>query len=89
MALPQFSIPTDMLDIEGQTLTLRGLTRGEIIKLKNFEDEIEGEIWTLATGLELPLDEVRAWYDKAPTMIVQKIVKKIVELSGLDDLGNA
>lgn len=94
MPLPSVPLPTATVEVEGHTIPVRGLSRGEAIALKTAAlaevGEAEVEIRTLAHGLDTALEEIRDWYEKTPSHVVQKVADKIVELSGLDGaLGNA
>lgn len=88
MPLPTISLPRDTVDIDGQQIQLRGLSRGEVLSVKT-ETPAEMEVQLLAFGLDMNSEEVKAWYDATPSSAVQKLVEKVMALSGLDDLGNA
>lgn len=89
MALPTVALPTGTVEIDGDTVPVRGLSRGEAMAMaKNVEDAAESEIALISHGLDTALADVREWYGGAPSHVVQKIVAKVMELSGLDGLGN-
>lgn len=84
--LPKFDIPTE--DVHG--VTVRGLSRAEVMKLAalDLDDLIESEIHTVAVAFDRAYDEVKDWYYGTPSHVVQDIVQKIAELSGLGERGN-
>jgi hypothetical protein len=92
MALPVVSLPTATVDIDGQSVSVRGLTRGEAMigaAMNTGSNAVELEKHVLVHGLDTAAEEIEAWYDKAPSRVVQTLVEKIMELSGMDGLGNA
>lgn len=89
MALPVVALPTETIEVNGESITIRGLSRGEVIQIGTVgaKDMVEGECLALAAALGAPIDDVRAWYATAPFPVVQLLAGKIAELSGLDNLG--
>jgi hypothetical protein len=89
MALPSLPHPTDTVDFGGESITVRGLTRGEAQALAEMDWDAEApevEVHLTAYGLgEAVTDEFRAWYAGLPVKAVKPIVDKVLELSGLRD----
>lgn len=90
MALPTVAMPTATVHVGDTDVSVRGLTRGETMSMAGkIEDAVETEIKLLSHGLDTPLEDVRAWYHGTPSHVVQMLVTKVMELSGMDGLGNA
>jgi hypothetical protein len=85
MGLPTVKIPSETIRLsDGQTLEVRGLTRGEALSMQGLaEDVLEVEVHLLAYGTDTPLDEARAWHKDAPASAVEPITSAVARLSGL------
>lgn len=83
------SLNTDTVEIEGVgTLTVRGLSRFEfMLGGKKFgDDTVKQEAWILSIAvLEPKLSEadVAAWQKSSGPMEIEKVARKINELSGI------
>jgi hypothetical protein len=91
MGLPNVSLKTRTVEIDGQQVEVRELSRGEAMALAQQADESDPaaqERRVLAFAMDVPLEQVEAWYDGAPSGVVQRLVTTIMALSGLDDLPN-
>lgn len=88
MTLPAVDLPRETVTLSGgQTVEVRGLTRGEVMRMQGLGDETE--IHVLALGTDTDLDEARAWHKQAPSATVEAIANAVMRLSGLgrDDAG--
>lgn len=95
MTLPRVPRRTEQVDLPGgETIAVRGLSRGEVLRLKphmeavskpdETADDIRGlETTVLAFALDVPLDEVGAWYDEVGPDVVEPIITTAMRLSGL------
>lgn len=87
MALPEFSIRSETLEIDGERFTVRGLYRGEALGLQELasEDRPQSEIEpiVLAAGLDEPLEAIADWYRELPSHVVDPLVTAILRLSGM------
>lgn len=91
------TLPEGEVEIPGKgAVRVRGLTRGEVMRLrsqvKSIADAIkrtaELEAKTLAKAMvdpELTEAEVRQWQDASPAGEIEPVVQKVQELSGLVD----
>lgn len=77
------------VDVDGGTVTVRGLTRSQAVQVAACDDgSPEQEQAILRLGLVEPqLDEmdVKAWYEVALAGDVQAVCLRIQALSGMDD----
>lgn len=88
MALPKVVTPRDVVDVAGTPIEVRGLTRLEATKVHGkISDMSEFDAYLLATGCDVSEDEAREWLASVPFGVADKVVNKIISLSGLDDLG--
>lgn len=89
MGLPSIACPTEEVDVGGQTITVRGLTRGETLEMQRTLaggadlDVIGLEVYLIAHGTDTPLEEARAWHAAAPSAVVEPLTSAISRLSGL------
>lgn len=85
MGLPVISSGTAEIEIDGQTVTLRSLTRGEVLAIGEFEDDLpEVEARMLAYATDTPLEDAKSWYASVPQWAVGPLIEKIAELSGVE-----
>jgi hypothetical protein len=94
-ALLEASVPTDEVEIPSKngSVLVRALTRGQVHanseardKGKKSNKDIEAQ--TLVWGLVEPaldVTEVKAWMDSNSTDEVNRVVTRIMELSGFDE----
>lgn len=86
MSLPRVELPREKVSVGGEEIEVRGLTRGEAIRVRNNSADMDRmEIIILACGTDLPEDEIAAWRDSTPAGVVEPIVDVIVRLSGLGE----
>lgn len=91
MGLPKVTPPTRTIELSSASITLRGLSRGEAVRMANHGEDVaalEADLISCAT--DVPMAEAREWHNTAPSADVQKIVEAVISLSGLDgELGKA
>lgn len=89
MALPQFSVRTETVEIEGERFIVRGMYRVESLAIQRELGEDpeldEVEMRMLAAGLDVPLIEIRDWYANLPSHVVDPLTSAIARLSGLGE----
>jgi hypothetical protein len=90
MALPKATPPTEIVKLpSGGKVTIRGLTRGEALRLSKLADKAKTgpgdlEVAVIAAGTDTDPDEARKWYADAPSADVQVLVDAVTRLSGMD-----
>lgn len=86
MALPVLSPDSAMVEFhDGQKIEVFGLTRSAALKMADHQDDLGlTEKTLLVAGLRLPMEEVTPWYEATSSAEVEKVVKAILKLSGLD-----
>jgi hypothetical protein len=89
MALPVVSLPRDTVEVHGEKVEVRGLSRAEAFKLTQaFPGNPDAaEAFLIACGAGVTEDEARAWREATDPTSVGKVVDRIVELSGLASAG--
>lgn len=84
MSLPKIALPTRELDIEGQPLTVRGLSRAEAHSMRGFGDDLVGaEAYVISTCCGVTTVDAAAWIADSPTHVVNLVLESVFELSGL------
>jgi hypothetical protein len=82
--LPTRPLPTDTVEIAGETVTFRSLSRDEVFKLANFSDDPAGaEVFMLSRACSIPETEVQAWRETTDAVTVAKLLAAIAALSGV------
>ena len=85
MGLPVIAYAKSSVTFDtGESLEVHGLSRGDTLKVDPEKAEPkEVEINLIASGTDLPIEEVRAWYNVTPSGEVEKVIREILTLSGL------
>ncbi len=81
MALPIRAVPTGYASIAGEQVEVKGLTMGEVRRVKEHKNS---DALAIAISCGYKLEEAVAWWDSAPAGDVAVLLAKIFELSGLD-----
>lgn len=93
MGLPIVQCPSEPFTLpDGTTITIRGMSRAEVLAIQvamaGIEDESEravrGEKLALAAVFGVTVDEAEAWMAEVPNGVSNDISKVISRLSGLD-----
>lgn len=91
MSLPKFLATHRTITVEGQDIDIRSLSRAEVGRIRKMADDgaslADLEIAVLAGGTDTPIDEVKAWYEDAPSPVVDPIIAAIRELSRVEEEG--
>jgi hypothetical protein len=90
MALPKIELKTETLNLDGNSVTVRGMTRAEALSMNkaiqaNPDKPEEADYYVVATGCDVSIDEARVWVDSSPMDACMAVVKAILALSGLGD----
>jgi hypothetical protein len=101
MTLPVKALPSETLDIEGQKVLVRGLSRTEAMHFTTgfTEEAMPGvlveeranaaEVYLLVKGVGVTEAEAEEWRNTTDLETVGFIVEKVVELSALIDRKDA
>lgn len=89
MALPVVPLPTETVMVGGIAVTIRGLSRLEVVKLKTDYQgkEDAAEVFLLACSLDIPQEEAEAWLKATPPHTAGDLIESIIYLSGLATKG--
>ena len=85
MPLPSRPLPTDEVEVNGEFVRFRSLSRAEALKLQDYrgrEDEAEAFILAAALG-DVSVDEAMAWRETTTTLESSKLIDAILVFSGL------
>lgn len=86
MGLPHVPLPTDVVEVGGVEIKVRGLTRAEAAKVQKLGGDLaEVEIFMIAAATDTSEDDVRAWLAEVPAGAVDVLTTTIVDLSGLGE----
>jgi hypothetical protein len=84
MTLPVKPLATDSVEIGGERVDFRSLSRSEALQLQAFRGrEDEAEVFILARGSGVSEDEARAWREQVDTETAGVLIDGILFLSGL------
>lgn len=84
MPLPLIPLPTTTIDVGGQKVTIRSLSRGERLAIAGLEDDarvLEAYVVGLSVGVDPA--EAREWLAGVLPDIADKLVLDVMEWSGL------
>jgi hypothetical protein len=91
-ALPTSSLPSAPLArgtavVAGKTLAIRSLTRAEALHINSLKDtptaDRDGEIYMIACGMDVPVEEAARWWDESDPSAVGQLVTAIGVVSRL------
>lgn len=87
MPLPVAPIARGTVEVAGEAVAIRSLTRAEALAMRDLSGEDDanrlGEIFLIAHGTDCPEDEAAAWWDASDAPDVQTLVSSIAILSRL------
>lgn len=84
--LPIKPLPRASVEIEGQPVEVRGLSRSEALHLSTrFTQDTadEAEVYILTCGTGVSADEARAFLSQTDATTAGLLIDKIIELSGI------
>lgn len=88
MGLPRVELPTAVVAVAGVDVPVRGLSRAEVAHLNTFDGDLDlAETYILARGADIDEGEAKEWRASTPAAVAGTVIDRIVELSGLGDLG--
>lgn len=82
MSLPYVPLPTDVVQVAGQEVKVRGLSRAEVLAIQGRDYEWSDN-YILACGAGVTEEEAREWRNAVPPDVGAAVVDRICELSGL------
>lgn len=83
MGLPVVPLPSDSVEVAGEKVQVRGLSYDAVVRFQAFDSPADSQAFLLAFGLDMPEDEVREWSNSTPADVVEPVIRRIAELSGL------
>lgn len=85
--LPSVPLPEDHIEINGQTVTFRSLSRAEAMRVSTqFRDNPDGaETFIIACGVGVTEEEAAKWRAEIDPITAGKLVDAIIILTGLVD----
>ena len=87
MALPAAPLARGTVEVAGQMVEVRSLTRGEALEIRALAGEPDadrrGEILMIAWGTDTSPEEAEAWWRASDPVAVQKLVRGIAVVSRL------
>jgi hypothetical protein len=87
MTLPVRQLARDTVQVNGQSVAIRSLSRKETIEMTRFKDDVDGgEIFIIARATDSSEDEVRIFRETTNGLEVDNLINAILKLSGLDQL---
>jgi hypothetical protein len=89
MGLPKKALPTKTIEVAGQKLEIRGLSRAEVIRFYvDFSGDLEGaEIYLIAKGANVSDEEAKTWREEVDANTADLLIKEISRLSALSEDG--
>lgn len=88
MTLPAVPLPTDKVDVAGEQVEVRGLSRLEVARLGTgvyAGKNDDAEVFVLSRGANISEDEARAWLGAVHADVAGPVLDRICELSGLGE----
>lgn len=87
MALPRIELPTDTVNVGGEEIAVRGLSRKEVLSLsKHTADPEKADVLAVSWGCNVSEQDAEEWLDCSPSGITIEVISKIMELSGMGDI---
>lgn len=89
MSLPKIPPPRSTVEVNGELVEIRGLTRAEAARCQKMVEQgaawADLEIAVVGYGTDTPTDDVAAWYEATDGHAVEALVDAIKTLSRLDE----
>ncbi len=84
--LPDCAPGIDTVTIRGRDLTVRGLTRFQVMRGRRYQDDDAMlDAWMIACGISIPLAVAVEWSERSGAADLDLIVSKVIELTGKDE----
>ena len=84
MPLPLIPLPTTTIEVGGQKVTIRSLSRGERLALADLDLDARGlEAYIVGRCTETPDEEAAAWLAAVAPDVADKLIADTMEWSGL------
>lgn len=84
MGLPISQLPTTEIEINGETIKIRALSRREAFKLAEFKDDPDaGEAFILSCATGDSIEAANYFRDNSDTDTVGKLIDAVIDFSGL------
>lgn len=82
--LPVSPLATGSVEVAGQPVAIRSLSRAETLTLRAFDGHTgEAEAYVVSCGTGEALDDARAWLDQVDSATAALVVEAVLDLSGL------
>lgn len=86
MGLPVVPLPRDTVEVAGERVEVRGLSRSEVTRFAGLASDYDAaETFLLACGCDVTTEEANLWRDSVPASAVDPVVARIGQLSGLGE----
>jgi len=87
MGLPSLPLRRETLDLDGQSVEVRGLSRAEalIARDRSSESVAAMETYVLSVVFDVSVEDAQAWHADADQQHVGLILDAVARLSGLDE----
>lgn len=84
MPLPLIPLPTTTIDVGDQRVTMRSLSRGEVLRIAELpEDPREVEAFIVSCAFDVPTEEAKAWLSASHPDVVNRTLVALMEWSGM------
>lgn len=87
MPLPSAPLARGTVEIAGQTVAIRSLTRAEALAMRELaslpDANRAGEVFLIAHGVDISDEEALAWWETSDPMAVQKLIEAVAAVSRL------
>lgn len=90
MGLPIVPLPTGKVSIAGEEIEVRGLARSEVhlmAKIGQEKTTSDAEAFMVSCGCNVTQEAALSWLAATPSGVVDTVLSKVMELSGMDGLG--
>lgn len=83
MGLPKTSLPTQVVQVAGQDVQIRGMSRAEVHKIGTDLEAAEAVVISFAC--DVTVEEAQAWLGSTSADDAQVLIEAVIALSGLGD----
>lgn len=87
MSLPQVAVRRETVEIAGEKVEIRALTRAEAVRVKQLveKDLAAGERFIIQCATDSAASEVEEWYKAVEAGVVDALIDAAVKLSGIGE----